>query len=152
MQLLQQDTCAPQQCPAYGKACAPDVGRRATTKRCAEARTIMCNAHESEVKMAQDFQDEEIEMVSIDSVHLNRNWSVITAYLDIYAGKNNVEIPYKIDMGSEGNIMPLYIFKKLFKNVMVEQLKKSIRKSHQAMHIQLYKHYAIRDMCGSHQI
>ena len=35
-------------------------------------------------------------------------------------GKTTVEIPYKIDMGSEGNIMPLYIFKKLFKNMSEE--------------------------------
>ena len=34
-----------------------------------------------------------------------------------------VKVPYKIDMGSEGNIMPLYILKKLFKNVKVEELK-----------------------------
>ena len=44
-------------------------------------------------------------------------------------GENIIEIPYKIDMGSEGNIMPLYIFKKLFKNITEEQLKTSI-KSH----------------------
>ena len=79
--------------------------------------------HEVEVKMAQDSQDEEIETVSIDSVHLNKNWLVITVHLETHAGKNNVKMPYKIDMDSEGNIMPLYIFKKLFKNVTVEQLK-----------------------------
>ena len=61
-------------------------------------------------------------MVSINSVHLNKNWSVIMAYLDTYAGENNLEIPYKINMGSEGNIMPIYIFKRFFKNFMMEQL------------------------------
>ena len=79
--------------------------------------------YELEVEMAQDSQDEEIEMVSIVSVHLNKNQSVIMAYLDTYTGKNNVEIPYKIDTGSEGNIMSLYIFKRLFKNVMWNNLK-----------------------------
>ena len=69
--------------------------------------------HEVEVEMAQDSQDEEIETVSIDSVHLNKNWSVIMAHLETYAGKNNVEIPHKIDTGSESNIMLLYIFKKI---------------------------------------
>ena len=43
-------------------------------------------------------------------------------------GKTTVEIPYKIDTGSEGNIMPSYIFKKLFKNMTEEQPKRS-RKS-----------------------
>ena len=38
------------------------------------------------------------------------------------AGRNTIEIPYKIDTGSEGNIMPLFIFKKLLKNTTEEQL------------------------------
>ena len=42
-------------------------------------------------------------------------------------GKTTTDIPYKIDTGSEGNIMPLYIFKKLFKNMPEEQLKGSIK-------------------------
>ena len=37
------------------------------------------------------------------------------------------EIPYIIDTGSKGNIMPLYIFKKLFKNMPEEQLKGSLK-------------------------
>ena len=41
--------------------------------------------------------------------------------------ENITEIPYKIDTSSEGNIMPLYIFKKLFKNMLAEQLKGSIK-------------------------
>ena len=65
--------------------------------------------------MAQELQEEEIETVSINSVYLNKNQSLITARLEMQVGKTTVEIPYKIDTGSEGNIMPLYIFKKLFK-------------------------------------
>ena len=45
------------------------------------------------------------------------------------AGGNTIEIPYKIDRGSKGNIMPLFIFKNLFKNTTEEQPQKSI-KSH----------------------
>ena len=37
--------------------------------------------HEVEIKMAQESQEEEIETVSIDLVHLNKNWSVITVHL-----------------------------------------------------------------------
>ena len=44
-------------------------------------------------------------------------------------GKTTIEIPYKIDTSSEGNLMPLYIFKKLFRNVLEEQLKGSIKSS-----------------------
>ena len=79
--------------------------------------------HEIDIKVEQESQDKQIEIVSIDSVHLNRNQSVKMAYLDTFAGKDKGEIPYKIDMSSEGNIVPLYIFKKIFKNTMVKQLK-----------------------------
>ena len=70
--------------------------------------------HKIDVEAVQESQDEQIEIVSIDSVHLNRNWSVITASLDTFAGKNKVKIPYKVNTGSEGNIMPFHIFKKSF--------------------------------------
>ena len=43
-------------------------------------------------------------------------------------GRNTLIIPYKIDMGSEGNIMPLFMFKKLLK-ITEEQLWK-FRKGH----------------------
>ena len=42
-------------------------------------------------------------------------------------GNNALKVPYKIDTGSEGNLMPLYIFKELFRNGSVEQLKRSIK-------------------------
>ena len=47
--------------------------------------------------------------------------------LEMQSGGNTIVIPYKIDTGSKGNIMPLFIFKKLFKNVTEEQLQKSIK-------------------------
>ena len=31
-------------------------------------------------------------------------------HLEMQVGKTALEIPYKIDTGSEGNLMPLYIF------------------------------------------
>ena len=66
-------------------------------------------------------------MVIINSLYLNRNCSIITAHLIMQVGKTTIEIPYKIDTGSEGNLMPLYIFKKLFRNMSKEQLKGSIK-------------------------
>ena len=100
----------PRQCPAYGKIC---MGCRKTghfRKVCPSKRD--CVVHELEVEMAQKTFKAEIETVSINLVCLNKNWSLITAYLETQVGKNSIEIPYKIDTGSEGNIMPLYIFKK----------------------------------------
>ena len=45
------------------------------------------------------------------------------------AGRNTIGILYKIDTGSEGNVILLFMFKKLFKNTTEEQLQKFI-KSH----------------------
>ena len=55
-------------------------------------------------------------------------------------GETALEIPYKIDTGSEGNLMPLYIFQKIFKNMSEEQLKRSVKgniklKMYNGMHI-----------------
>ena len=68
--------------------------------------------HELEVEGVQETQEGEIKTVSIDLVHLNRNQLLITAHLEMQAGENIIEIPYKIDTGSEGNIMP-YIYSKI---------------------------------------
>ena len=106
---------APQPCPAYGKTCARCKKMGHFRKVCRSKRDH--EVHEVEAKMVQDSLNEEIETVSSDSIHLNKNWLVITAHLETHAGENTKEVPYKIDMGSEGNIMPLYIFKKLLKNV-----------------------------------
>ena len=70
--------------------------------------------HELEVEGVQEIHEDEIETVSVDSVHLNKNQSLITAKLKMQVGKSIIEIPYKIDTGTEGNIMLFYIFKKLF--------------------------------------
>ena len=52
-------------------------------------------------------------MVSINSVCFNKSHSMLTTKLKISIENNNIVIPYKIDTGSDRNIMPWYIFKKL---------------------------------------
>ena len=86
-----------------------------------------CTVYEVEVEMMPELQEEEIETVSINSIYLNRNHLLITAHLKMQVGKTTIEVPYKIDTSSEGNLMPLYIFKTLFKNMPEEQLKGSIK-------------------------
>ena len=44
------------------------------------------------------------------------------ANLKTSAGSNNIILPYKGDTGSDGNIMPLHIYKKLFPEITNEQL------------------------------
>ena len=81
-----------------------------------------------EVEASQDYSEGKIETVSIDSVHLNKNWSLLMVELEMHAGTNKIIIPYKIDTRSEGNIMPCHIFKRLFKNVTEGELKKTIKR------------------------
>ena len=127
--------------------CVQDAGRWAISGRCQSKKD--CAVHELEVEGVQETQEGEIETVSIDLVHLNRKWSLITAHLEVQAGKHIIEIPYKIDTGSEGNIMLLYIFKKLFKNTTEDQLKNFIKSHIRLSKIQQNKYNAIRDMCSN---
>ena len=116
---------ASQQCPAFGKTYARCRKTGHYKKVCRSRKQH--EVHEIDVEVAHESQDEQTEIVSIDSVCLNGNHSVITASLDTFAGENKVEIPYKIYTGREGNIMPFHIFKKIFQNMTVEQLKQSIK-------------------------
>ena len=52
--------------------------------------------------------------------------------LQMCGGDNKIIIRYKIDTGSEGNIMSWHIFKRLLKNVIEAELKKTIKR-----HVQL---------------
>ena len=88
-----------------------------------------------DVEVSQE--EGEIEEVSINSVYLNNKWLLIAAQLEIQVSNGNaLKVPHKIDTGSEGNLMPLYIFKKLFRNKSVEQLKRSIKEKHKPKNIQ----------------
>ena len=83
--------------------------------------------YEVEIDMEPESQEGDTEIVSINSVYINKKWSSITAKLQMQAGKVSLEVPYKIDTGSKGNIMPLYIFQTLFVNIGKDQLKKSVK-------------------------
>ena len=77
--------------------------------------------------MSKEYKEDNIEMVVINSVCMNKSQSMLTAKLHVYTGDNNVIIPYKIDTGSDGNIMPWYIFKKWFARVTEAELTKTIK-------------------------
>ena len=55
--------------------------------------------------------------------------------LEIHAGDKKLRVPYKIDTGSDGNIISGYIFKKLFPRVTEVKIKKTIKR-----HIKLKTH------------
>ena len=109
---------APQHCPAFGKMCARCRKTGHYKKVCRSRKEHV--VHEIDIGAVQESQNEQIEIVSIDSVCLYRNWSVITASLDTFAGVNKVEILYNVNTGSKGNIMLFHIFQKIFQNITVE--------------------------------
>ena len=74
-----------------------------------------CMVHEVEIEMRPECQGGDIEIMIINSLYLNRKWSLIMEHLEMQAGETALGIPYKINTGSEGNLMPLYIFGKLLK-------------------------------------
>ena len=77
---------------------------------CHSKRSRVINKIEQE--MSQEYSIGEIETVSINSAHMNKNQSMLTAKLEMCTGDNILTVPYKIYTGSDGNIMPWYIFKK----------------------------------------
>ena len=83
-----------------------------------------------EQDVSQEYREDEIEMVSINSVYMNKNWLMLTAKLEMCTGDNKITIPYKIDTGSDGNIMHWYIFKKLFPRVTEAELEKTIKNTY----------------------
>ena len=80
-----------------------------------------------EQEVSQEYKEDEIETVNINSVYMNRNQLMLTAKLDKHAGNNKIAIPYKIDTQSDGNIIPWYIFKKLFPRITETELMKTIK-------------------------
>ena len=114
---------APRQCLVYGKMCA-SCGKLGHFKKVCQSRKD-CVVHAVEVDVSQE--DGKIEVASINTVYLNNKWSLITPDLEMQVSKNTIKIPYKIDTGSEGNLMPLYLFKRLSGHRSIEQLKRSIK-------------------------
>ena len=62
----------------------------------------------------QDSAGKDIKLVSINSFQFNKNCSILTTRLKTSAGKNNIIVPYKIDLDSYDNIMPAHMFKNCF--------------------------------------
>ena len=66
--------------------------------------------HEVEIEDGPGSQGEDIEIVSINSLYLNKKWSLIMANLETQVGETVLEVPYKINTDSESNLMPLCMF------------------------------------------
>ena len=83
------------QCPVYDKMCV-GCGKKGHFKKvCHSKRSRILN--EIEQEMSQEYSEGEIEAVSINSVHMNKNWSMLTAKLEMSTGNNKLTVPYKIE-------------------------------------------------------
>ena len=64
----------------------------------------------------------EIDMVNINSISFNSKCYILIANLETSSNQGRITIQYKITMGSDGNRMPLQVYKKLFPRKTKEQL------------------------------
>ena len=62
-------------------------------KVCHSKRSRAVN--KKELETSQKYSEGEIETVSIDSVHMNKNCSLLMTELEMCAGDNKIIIPYK---------------------------------------------------------
>ena len=109
------------QCLACEKRCTEcsTIGHFRVVFRSRRARVM----NEVEQEAAQgSAKENNIDSVHINPIHFNKNHSLITVNLKTSTGPNNVMVPYKVDTGSDGNIMPFHIYKKLFPKITNEQL------------------------------
>ena len=110
----------PRRCLANGKKCRVQLdqpGHRGLQKQ----KNITIH----DLKQEPDQYHEEvnhIDMVNIYSIYFNNKHSVITSNLKISSNQVSTTVPYKVDTGSDGNIMSLHIYKNLFPMATKDQL------------------------------
>ena len=76
--------------------------------------------HKIQIEMNRN--KEHIEMVNISSIRFSSNHSIIIANLKTSLNEIAITMPYRVDMGNDGNIMPFYVYKKIFPRSTVELL------------------------------
>ena len=87
---------------------------------CRSRRTRAMNKVEQEA--VQNDARENIELVNINSIQFNKNQYVLTASSKMSTGQSNIMVLYKIDTGSNGNILSLHVYKQLFPSIKNDQL------------------------------
>ena len=78
--------------------------------KCARGRVV----HNIEQEPDQNQKEDQIDMVNINSISFNNKHFVITTNLETSSNEVRIRIPYKVDTGIDGSIIPLHICKKYF--------------------------------------
>ena len=109
------------QYPAYGKKCA-DCGKSNHFREVCRSRRNN-TVHDIEQEPDQhNIEEDHIDTVNINLIIFNSKWLAITANLKMSWYQASIIIPYKVDKGNDGNIMPSNFCKKLFPRAINEQL------------------------------
>ena len=74
--------------------------------------------------MKEDIHEKEssIVMVNINLIRFSSNHSAVIAKLQTSSKPSKIIVPYNIDTGCDGNIMPLNLLKKIFLNTAADSL------------------------------
>ena len=101
------------QCQAYGKKCTDcsKIVHFRGVSRSKGTRAVNKGEHET---YQSSIEEGSTDSVNINSINFNKNCLVITANIKMVAYKSSILVPYKVDTGSDGNIMPLHIYKNYF--------------------------------------
>ena len=96
------------------------AARSITSEVCRSRNTTVHNIKQEPAQ--SNVEEDHSDMVNINSVIFNSKWLVITKNLNMSSSQVGVIIPYKVDTGSDGIIMPLHLYQKLFPRAIKEQL------------------------------
>ena len=125
----------------YGKRCDKCGKLNHLKDVCRSARRRIFNTIK---KAAAHKQEPGMKMANINSVNFYSNHSAIIADLKTSFNKAAIMVPYKVDVGSDGSIMPFNIFTKLFPRAKMAQL---VVKKH-ATKLRTYNHTTITQLGG----
>ena len=105
-----------------------DVGsmweKLTTSKKSAEvavAKSQSINPQEEQYQDEDDIDKVNLNSMNINSIPFHSTCSVITANLSTSSSQAASVVPYTVDSGDSGNILPFHIFKKLFPRSTKEQ-------------------------------
>ena len=78
--------------------------------------------HSINQKTGQYKKEDDIDTLNINASNFNSRHSVMVANINTSSNQAIIAMPYKVDTGSNGNLMSLPIYKKLFPRATREQL------------------------------
>ena len=101
------------QCPVCGKKCM-DCGKINHFREVCRSRRKTAVYNIEQVTDQCDIEEDHIDMAKINSIIFISKCCAIAGNLKMLLNQVGVVISYKVDTGSNGNIMPLYLYKNYF--------------------------------------